>query len=323
MKTFTDRVICLLLTAVLTVQIFLFCGVSAFAAAPETPIVPIGEQKVEITGLHLRLDGEIGLVYHIKVPSSYRTGYLTLSCRGETVVTQKITECQRDETNRFLASCSLSAIELSEPVTVTVYDKNDVVLASMSRSAEEYANLLLESETATEQEKNVAVALINYGHYAQLACAEANGWTVNQKYAETAAFSTPAVGNDVFDPYTVEWSDAKAAEQFSMSLNLDYKTDILMMFPSEEPPTVTVNGEEIEAEPVFGKEKTYLISIRGINALCLEKNYTVAINDVTVKLCAFSYCKLAVQHRMSRNTLDAMRALYEFYSAVNTLQSLK
>ena len=41
----------------------------------------------------------------------------------------------------------------------------------------------------------------------------------------------------------------------------------------------------------------------------------ITVNDLAFTLSAFSYCNLVVTHSTSENTIDAMRALYEFYKA--------
>lgn len=313
MKTQGKRSIGILMAVILAVQMMFISGITAFAT--ETPIVPT-DSGVEINGLNLILSGEIGLTYHVFVPKKYRDGTMELKFMDEEPVTMNITDCPKDSNLRYTATYYLSAIELSEPVTLTVYDKAGNPLAEKSRSAEEYVNLLLDDEKATEKEKNIAKTLINYGHYAQLACSEANGWTIGEDYAETTEFYAPTVDTSVFDNYDIVWQNHTATvNRFSMSLRLDYKTGIHLYFPLAEKPTVTVNGEEVEVTPSERLENNYEIFIEGINALNLEDEYEITVNDVTLTLSAFSYCHLAVKHNTSENTVAAMRALYEFYQA--------
>lgn len=318
MKTYEKRSASILLAVILALQMMFVSGITVFAEGTETPIVPI-DSSVNINGLNLVLSGEIGLTYHVYVPKKYRDGTMVLKCMDEEI-TMNITECPQDNDHRYTATYYLSAIELSEPVTLTVYAKDDTnhknPLATKSRSAEDYVKLLLEDEKATDKEKNIAKTLINYGHYAQLACSEANGWVIGEDYAETTAYNAPTVDTSVFSDYGSKWNTRSGAvNHLSMSLCLDYKTSIMLYIPVEEQPTVKVNGEEIEAVLSERVKNTYQIEIPGINALNLTDEYTVEIDDVTITLCAFSYCKLAVSHNASQNTINAMRALYEFYQA--------
>ena len=309
---------------ILVISVLLISAVPAFAGGVEMedmPDDPPIESRVEISGLNLILSGEIGLAWHISVPDTYQQkGYVKLEFEDadddEEPIIYNITDCKQDLEKRFVAIFYLSAIELSRKVKITVYDKNGVVLASKTKSAEEYVKLLLQEGNATEKEETVAKTLINYGHYAQLACSEANGWKVGEDVPETTAFYVPAVDASVFDAYDIEWQKHSATfHQFSMSLKLDYKTGILLYVPTAEKPTVTVNGEAVEVVKSERIENNYEFEIKGINALNLEDEYEITVNDATFTLSAFSYCKLAVQHNTSANTIDAMRALYEFYQA--------
>ena len=317
MKRAEKRALSSILALVMMLQIVFVSGITA-SASNEMPIVP-AEPQVSISGLNLLLDGEIGLVYHVYVPDDYPDGYVTLSCKDDTVRID-IKDCTAFDKNlRYMFTYHLSAIALSEEVTITVYDKNGTSLATASESAEGYAKRLLDDPKATDAEKKVAETLINYGHYAQLACAEANGWVIGETFAETAAFYAPSVDPSVFSGYDIEWSTHSGSfTELSVSLRLDYKTSLVLYVPVDEKPTVKVNGKEIEATPGERVANTYRIEIPGINALSLADQYTVEINDVTVTLCAFSYCRLAAEYNNSQNVIDTIRALYEFFIATDS-----
>ena len=330
MKTQGKRCISILLTVILTLQMMFVSGITVFADGTETPIVPV-TTKPSIKGLSLILSGEIGLTYHVYVPRKYRDGVMVLEFMDEKPITMNITDCKRDDsTNLYMATYYLSAIELSEPVTLSVYAADDFEhedpLARASYSAEEYVALLKDDKEATEKEKNVGITLIKYGHYAQLACSEANGWEIGKDYKETICPTDDELRFDasVFKDYTIEWQKhSETVNHLAMSLRLDYKTGIHLYFPLEEKPTVTVNGEAVEVTESERLENNYEIFIEGINALNLEDKYEITVNDATFTLSAFSYCNLAVQHNTSQNTIDAMRALYEFYQATVDYQTSK
>ena len=308
-----NRIAALLLAFITALQ--MMSGVFV-AASEETPIVPVDEPKVTVNSVNMILDGEIGLVFHVTVPDEYLDGYVTLTCKGDTVKTE-IRDCtERDKNLRYLFTRHLSAIELSEQVCITVYDKNGTSLATMSRSAEDYAKLLRNNARATEAEKKVAETLINYGHYAQLACAEANGWSVGKDCTATTAFYAPTVDASAFSDYAVDWiARSERFEHPSMSLRLGCNTAILLYIPVKEKPTVKVNGKTVEAVPSAYVENTYEIEIPGIHALNLADEYTVEADDAVFKISAFSYYALAAEHSASRNTVDTVRAMYELYDA--------
>ncbi len=305
----------ILISVILAMLIMFASCFTVFADGTETPIVPI-DSGVEINGLNLILSGEIGLTFHVYVPKKYRDGTMKLTFMDNEPITMNITDCPRDSNLRYTATYYLSAIELSEPVTLTVYDKYGQPLAQKSRSAEDYVNLLLKDEKATEQEKNVAKSLINYGHFAQLACSEENGWVIGEDLAETSKLYDLTVGTDVFDAYGIEWEKYSTSfRTFNMALRLDYKTDIYLYFPLSEKPTVTVNGKAAEAVKSERSRDRYEVRIGEISALKLDEKYTVTVNEAVFKISAFTYCNLAVSSGKNKNTIDAIRALYEFYRA--------
>ncbi len=302
----------ILLALILALQL----GITAFAGGTETPIIPTGD-NVKINGLSLVLSGEIGLTFYVYVDKQYRNGTMKFTFMGKEQTPFNITSCPPDSsTRRYMATFYLTAVELSEPVTLTVCDSDGQKLDEKVCSAEDYVELLREDEDATEKEKKVAETLINYGHYAQLALSEANGWVIGEDYKETTEFYAPTVDTSVFDAYEAEWQNRSAEfNKYSMSLELDYKTGIHLYLPLTEKPTVTVNGKAAEVTKSERLENNYEIYIDGINALNLENKYEITVNDVTFTLSAFSYCNLAVTHESSQNNIDAMRALYEFYQA--------
>lgn len=310
----TKRIFCMIIAAFMAVWMMIFSCFTVVADDTETPIVPF-TGPVDISGLNLVLSGEIGLVYHFYVRTSYRNGYITLTCKDDTVK-MNIADCAKDTEMRYVATYNLTAIMLSEQVVINVYDASGNLLATRSSSAEDYAKALLAGDKATEKEKNIAKTLINYGHYAQIACAEAGSWKIGKDYVETPAFNAPSVNSSVFDKYKIEWSSDKVDfGHLSMSLRLDYKTGIIVYIPTEQKPSVKVNGKTVE--PVVSKRRanSYEIEIDGVNALNLENKITLTVNNVNVTFCVFSYCNLAVSSQISPNTVVAMRALYEFHKA--------
>ena len=110
------QIISLLLAAILALQL----GITVFAENTETPIVPT-DSGVEINGLSLVLSGEIGLTFYVYVAKPYRNGTMEFTFMDKEPITMNIIDCPVDNsTHRFMATYYLSAIELSEPVTLSV-----------------------------------------------------------------------------------------------------------------------------------------------------------------------------------------------------------
>ena len=324
MKNQGKRSISILLAVILALQMVFVSGGAALADE-ETPVVT--PTDADIYGVSLVLSGEIGLTFHVKVNRAYRNGTIKLEIIDKediAPIIMNIPYCPSDGLNCYKVTYYLNAVELSEQVTITVLDADNKMLAQKSYSAEEYVSHLLKDEEATEAEKNIGRKLINYGHYAQLACSEANGWEIGEDYAETDAYDEPIIDTSVFDDYKIEWQNCSdKLKKILISLRLDYKTAIHLYFPLDEKPTVTVNGKEVDAAESERVEDCYEVSIDGINALNLEKEYEVTVNDVTFTLSAFSYCKEVISQSVSDNVVDALRALYEFYQAIVAYNALE
>lgn len=284
-------------------------GITADFGFPE-------ETGVDISGLNLILTGEIGLTFHTVVPDKYLDGTFVMTSRTGEEVTLNIAECYKDSLGRYMAKYNVSSIELSEPITLTVYDKDGNPLATKEKSVEDYGKWLLDSGDTTEAEKDVIRALLNYGHFAQIECSEYEGWEIGTDYAETAKYADLTTADSAFNEYTYTWTGYDSEiHKIGVQLDLDYKTDVLLHFPTAEKPTVLINDEAAEVEESPIEEYNYLIRIEDISALDLAKEFSVKVNDkITLTLSAMSYCKLAIE-KGSENCKNAVKALYEFYQA--------
>lgn len=286
-------------------------GISADFGFPE-------ETGVDISGLNLILTGEIGLTFHTVVPDDdkYLGGTFVMTSRTGEEVQLNIAECYKDSLGRYMAKYNVSSCELSEPITLTVYDKDGNPVATKEKSVEDYGKWLLESGDTTEAEKDVIRALLNYGHFAQIECSEYEGWEIGTDYAETAKYADLTTADSAFNEYTYTWTGYDSEiHKIGVQLDLDYKTDVLLHFPTAEKPTVLINDEAAEVEESPIEEYNYLIRIEDISALDLAKEFAVKVNDkITLTLSAMSYCKLAIEQG-SENCKNAVKALYEFYQA--------
>ena len=270
-------------------------------------------ESVEINALNLVLTGEIGLVFHTAVPDRYLNGSFVLTSRTGEPVTCKITDCAKDNDGRYLAPYNLRAIELSEPVTLTVCDENGDEITSKTKSAEEYGAALLQDETVPEKEKAVAATLLNYGHFAQIECAAYEGWEIGKDYAESAKIADLTVSDSAFAGFAILHTGD--APRVGIQLKLGYKTDLCLHFAAGSPLPVTVNGAEAVTVPSAASGFETTLCIAGIGALDLADEFTVAFeNGATLTLSALSFGRLAIRSG-SENCKNAVRALYEFYLA--------
>ena len=274
------------------------------------------DDKVEISGLNIILSGEIGLMFHISVPEKYLDGTFVMTSRRGKSVTLNISQCSKDELGRYTAKYNVNPLELSEQVTLKVYDKDKNLLATTEKSVEDYGKLLLESTKTTDNEKKVIKALLNYGHFAQIEYYEYEDPQSAIEYARTEKCADLSTSSDAFDKYSYTWTgDDTKISQMAVQIELGYKTNIVISFPVAQKPTVLVNGKEAVVKESDLNGYNYCINIEGISALDLAKEFTVDVNnETTLKLSAMSYCKLATT-QCSENCKNAVKALYEFYIA--------
>ena len=277
---------------------------------------------VEINGLNLILDGEIGLCFHTKVPEVFLEGSFVLNCKNYSPVTYNISGCEKDLQGRYLVRYNLNAVELSEPITLTVYDKKGNPLATKQKSVEDYGKALILQADTSEKVSEVVTKLLNYGHFAQIEYSDYEGKVANKDYTETAKYSEITTTNDVLDSFKYYWKNYDAKLQnVSAQLELGYKTKINIYFSDTEKPYVTVNGANVDVSEYA--PGNYKIVIDGISALDITKEFTVSFGgNTSLTLSAASYFNLALQYG-NENNINAMKSLYEFYLAtVNYKQSL-
>ena len=282
-------------------------GIAADIAYPET---------VNINALSLVLSGEIGLVFHTVVPQEFEGGTFVLTCRTKEPKTLAIRDCEKDGEGRYLAVFHPGAIELSEPVTLTVYDAEGNALTSKENSVEGYGRLLLQTEDVTDAERDVIEKLLNYGHYAQIECAAYNGWEIGMDFAATEKYADLTTADSAFDGFGFEDEGYDPTVLgYAVQLSLDYKTDLLLHVNASQIPAVTVNGAQAEVLPGEPDGYEYLIRIDGISALDLEKEFAVVFNETeTLTVSVASYFGLAVKNG-NKSNCDSVKALYEFYCA--------
>ncbi len=271
-------------------------------------------ESVDINGLSLILSGDIGLVFHTDVPDKYTDGSFTLTCRTGKTVSRKISDCMKDEDGEYIIEYNPSAVELSEPITLTVYDSDGKELASKTKSVEDYANLLLAEKNTTQKEKDVIIKLLNFGHYAQLECAASNGLEIGKDFAETKKYADLTVSEKAFDAYAgkVDGKD-NSIGSVALQLSLAYKPGINVCLRANSAPKVTVNGRPFDVKLGEGYYN-YIIQMDDIGMANLASEYTVCINGkLTLVFSPLTYCWLCSGD--NDESLNASKALYELYLA--------
>ncbi len=135
----------------------------------------LGEKLV---GHSLTLEGEISLNFHVDIPDALLSSdgafvEYVINGQEETVVTEKLSECKKDENGKAVLSCSLPSPMWSRTVTARISDGNGNFGDDYTYSVKNYALYMISGNYTTGNStkdallKELCVALLNYGGYSQ------------------------------------------------------------------------------------------------------------------------------------------------------------
>ena len=297
-------------------------GVKAWDLTADTTLYAFWKDSAKIESMDLLLGGDIGLRYHVAVndPELQQSGAMTVSIGSKkpSETTVPYSEAPKDESGAILFPFTVSSIQMAELVKVEFKDKDGKVFASDAKSVEDYYNLV-ENSSATGDQKEMVRTLVNYGYHAQQALSKTNGWSIGTDYkASSPHGSLSSTANDLkaYKP-VISGSDPNVKD-IQLSLLLDNKTTLCIYVQTKDgsAPAVTVDGASVTPED--NGDSWWLVRIPNIDALNLSAMHTVEVNGYTVYLSALSYASVA-----GKNTIDAMRALLDYYQATLTANGKK
>ena len=289
-------------------------GVKVWDKTSDTTLYAFWKDSARVESMDLLLGGDIGLRYHVAVndPELQQSGTMTVSIGSKkpSEMTVPYSEAPKDESGAILFPFTVSSIQMAELVKVEFKDKDGKVFASDAKSVEDYYNLV-ENSSATGDQKEMVRTLVNYGYHAQQALSKTNGWSIGTDYkASTQYGSLSSTANDLkaYKP-VISGSDPNVKD-IQLSLLLDNKTTLCIYVQTKDgsAPAVTVDGASVTPED--NGDSWWLVRIPDIDALNLSAMHTVTANGYTVYLSALSYASVA-----GKNTIDAMRALLDYYHA--------
>ena len=281
------------------------------------------KESAKIESMDLLLGGDIGMRYHVAVndPELMESGTMTVSIGSKkpSEKTVPYSEAPKDESGAILFPFTVSSIQMAEPVKVEFKDGSGNVITSDAKSVEDYYNLVKGSATTSDDQKEMVRTLVDYGYHAQQALSKTNGWSIGTDYkASTQYGSLSSTANDLkaYKP-VISGSDPNVKD-IQLSLLLDNKTTLCIYVQTKDgtAPTITVDGKDVSPEK--NGDGWWLVRIPDIDALNLSTMHTVTANGYTVYLSALSYASVA-----GKNTIDAMRALLDYYQATLTANHKK
>ena len=298
-------------------------GVKAWDKASDTTLYAFWKDSARVESMDLLLDGDICMRYHVAVndPELQQSGAMTVSIGSKkpSETTIPYSDAPKDTTGAILFPFNVSSIQMAEPVKVEFKDGSGNVIAADAKSVEDYYNLV-EKSSATGDQKEMVRTLVNYGYYAQQALSKTRGWTIGSDYkASTLHGDLSSTSNDLKAYKPVISGTGTNVKDIQLSLLLDSKTTLCVYVQTVDKaaPAITVDGASVIPED--NGNGWWLVKIPDIDALNLSTMHTVTANGYTVYLSALSYASVIGDSA----TIDAMRALLDYYQATLTANGKK
>lgn len=230
--------------------------------------------------------------------------------------------------------CCVTSVQMADPITATLHYGNGLTVEHTYKLTD-YLDKYYYASTTPELLRNVVGAMKDYGHYAQIALAEVNGWEIGKDHLETNAANVYTASDieearQAVEDYAKSWNVGNSGiKSIGYRLALDADTIIeLFIRPNDD-----YNGNvSAYSRGVIGITDTsaniavkqsdgrYLVQISGIPAHRLD--YTNIIRVVTdkgefdVKVSALSYVNTILNsEKYNDNMKKAVTSLYKYHKA--------
>ena len=287
----------------------------------------------------LILSGQIGVNFYLDL-SELTEDERSASCVEFTVGKSAPVEVPFDanKTNSkgyFGFTCYVKSIQMADTITA-VYHYRDGETISKEYSVVQYIRKV-EENAANYDAKTLALirSIADYGHYAQIYLAEANGWTIGENYAEMSLHFTDSYDYaDILSKVqanafakTIEGSNVTKAT-YKLHLDAETTVDVLLTTSDGKAPTnVKLTIHEVESgkdvtktvAPVKQSDGRYLIRVSGISAHKLGDMMTITGTAGTafeVSVCALSYVRSVLNSTStSEAAKNGLSSLYAYYVA--------
>ena len=289
-------------------------------------------------GHALVLDGQIGVIFYVKLPEEPGTNYNASNCwmefdiRGDRSnnprlldTTSRMNFTDSDGIRNYAFVCYINSAQMADPITATLHYGDNQILTQQS-SADAYLTGMMGKFTGVV--KDLMIAIKDYGHYVQPMLSNANGWKIGELFLEME-------GASVYTEQDIE-EVRQAAAQYAVvrdtkdskissvgfALRLGSTTSVLLYLNTEAGYTGEVSAYlEGSSENIAVKQSSgqYLVEIADIPAHELHEVSTITVNAGTsfeVKVCALSYVDTMLNKEgIGQDIREAVTALYKYRDA--------
>ena len=301
----------------------------------ETPVatdqvtLPLGPQ---FRTQNLVLSGKIGVNFFVDLDTlsdtEKRDSYMTFAISGSGKVTGRddFNPNHMNATKKYYGfTAYVNSIQMADTITAT-YHYGDGLTVEKQYSVKEYLNTVEANKDKFSIEPlDLAYAIADYGHYAQIYLSSENNWSYGEDYATLEQFYTEAYDYDavkaaVSGKVIVKNIDGTGIEAVTYKLYLDSGTELDVFLKPTDGVEVTAsasfNGRTYPAEKQ--SDGRYCIRIKDISAhqLGIMARITgTAGGDFSVDVCVLSYVNAILNPGWSNDAKNTVCALYKYYEA--------
>ena len=301
---------------------------------------------------NLTLTGQIAVNFYMELPEisgvdydDGKTCYTGFDINGDTSGNnpQPVDRKFTDKDGYYGFKCYVTSIQMADPITATFY-YGDGKSVQQSYSVKRYLDNMINRSTTSTEMKNLAVAIKNYGHYAQIYLDRVNdSWELGTDHVALEAASSYtdddiASVKSAVAPYKIasESYSGSGIKSPSYSLNLDSETTINLTFTMYDNFTgdlhAYLNGGTTDLA-VKQTDGIYRVRISNIAAheladtqtvkICVDKDNNYAGKEFTIKASGLTFVYNSLYNNMAEDRQQAAVAFYKYYEATTAYRNTK
>ena len=296
-------------------------------------VINDGQAVPAFKSANLILSGQIGVNFFLDLPAisgvdyyDSNKCYMNFDINGDSTSNPpQLVDPEFMSNGRYGFRCYVNSVQMADPITATFnYGNNRNV--SYIYTVERYLDSKIKGSGAM---KDLAAAIKDYGHYAQIYLSNANGWKLGVDHEILNAVTTyTAADIESVKQATKQYAAVRDAgtgvSGISYSLSLASETMINLTFKMATGYSGSVfaslNGGT-ENMAVLQPDGRYLVQITELSAHKLGDTQTVTVsvdgaNDFTVQVSALTFTQSALNSSSSTDDKRNLAvALYKYYEA--------
>ncbi len=273
----------------------------------------------------LELGGILRMRFYMDYPEGWdRTGdYMEFRMAYMDPLTP---EAKTDEQGEIYYACPVNAYRMADTITAVYYHDGEAI-SSKDYTIKQYLETMINWEYSND-DKAIAMATANYGHYIQPYLAQTNGWeygvkykTMDLYYPERRSSEETVDSGDYPLTFSKEDAYSQYVDKVAFYLTLDSDTLLNVRIYLKNPgDTVTGSVGDKELPQWNRANNSVVVCLEGINAKALDDTYTFEckVNGVpvfTLSASALTFVKRVFPTSTDTVEKDALHALYDYAQA--------